>query len=148
VSDLGAYGISVAIPRGWDGRAFRHADGEPTLHLGSFPLPRADGEFGSRATAAMPPDGLFLALTEYRVRPGDLETGLFAQPPPRAVDRHLLSDRALLRPSDGQRGLQRFFACAGRAFCLYVVVGRDGARHVTGANDALASLRFVPLAHR
>ena len=144
MSTLSAYGISVAVPAGWEGRAFRHGGGEPTLHLGSFPLPHDDGEFGSRATSRMPADGVFLAVTEYGVSEGELERGIFASPPPRRVEPRLLSDRALLRPIDGQRGMQRFFAAEGRAFCLFVVVGRTGERRLAGANGAIASLRFAP----
>ena len=144
MSELSAYGISIRVPPGWEGRAFRHGEGEATLHLGSFPLPRADGEFGSHATARMPADGLFLALTEYRAAHRDLEAGLFAAPAPRSIERGLLSGQSLLRPIDGQRGQQRFFAAARRAFCLYVVVGRHGERHLAAANAALASLRIAP----
>lgn len=144
MTPLAAYGISLAIPDGWEGRAFRHGDGEPTIHLGNFPLPHADGEFGSRATSLMPADALFVALTEYRVAPAALEAGLFAEPQPHALDERRLSRRALLRPTGGQRGMQRFFTSAKRAFCLYVVVGRDGERHIGDANSALATLRVAP----
>jgi hypothetical protein len=139
VSRLSAYGISLELPAGWEARAFSH--GEPTIHLATFPLPRSDGEFGSRATARLPADGLFLALTEYAVRPAELEEGIFAARAPRSLDARELSERTLLRPIAGQRGLQRFFSIAGRAFCVYVVCGRDGRRRLAAANEALASLQ-------
>ena len=52
---LRAHGMSVDLPDGWEGRIFRRRHGDPTLHAGTFALPQDDGEFGSRATAAMPP---------------------------------------------------------------------------------------------
>ncbi len=113
------------------------------MHLASFPLPSSDGEFGTSATGAMPAGGLFLALTEYAVGPGELEEGIFAGRPPRALDPRLFSGQALLRPIAGQRGVQRFFSTAGRAFCLYVVVGRSGEQLLAAANDVLASLQVA-----
>src|SRR5262249_32086336 len=67
VTRLEAYGISLEVPPGWEGSAFRRDGGEPTVHVASFRLPSRDGEFGTRATGVMPRDGLFLAMTEYRV---------------------------------------------------------------------------------
>lgn len=141
MSRLAAYGIALELPVGWEGRAFSH--GEPTVHLASFALPPTDGEFGSRATARMPADGLFLALTEYAVRPHELREGIFAARPPRRLHPDELSEQTLLRPLPGQRGVQRFFSTAGRAFCLYVVCGRDGRRRVAAANEVLASLQVA-----
>ena len=141
---LAAYGIALELPARWEGRAFRHEGGEPTVHLASFPLPRADGEFGTRATGGMPADALFLALTEYRIDPTGLNEGIFAARAPRRLRPELLSERTLLRPVAGQRGLQRFFSAAGRAFCFYVVVGRDGNGRLDVANGVLASLEIEP----
>jgi hypothetical protein len=142
VSRLEAYGISLELPVGWEGNAFRHEDGEPTVHVASFALPRSDGEFGTRATGGMPPDGLFLALTEYGVAERGLGTGIFAGRRPRSLEPGLLSPHTLLRPMAGQRGLQRFFTASGRAFCLYVVAGRDGRERLGAANAVLASLEI------
>ena len=85
MSRLEAYGISLELPPGWEGSAFRHDGGEPTVHVASFRLPSRDGEFGTRATGIMPRDGLFLAMTEYRVRGGELRAGIFAGRRPRRV---------------------------------------------------------------
>jgi hypothetical protein len=144
VSTLVAYGISSEIPAGWEGYAFRHEGGEPTVHIASFRLPGSDGEFGSRATAAMPADGLFLALTEYQVAADQLGAGIFAAPPPGGVRFEELSPHTLLRPLTGQRGLQRFFSSGGRAFCLYVVAGREGDRLLRAANGMLATIEIEP----
>lgn len=141
MSRLTAYGISLELPVGWEGRAFSR--GEPTVHLASFALPPTDGEFGSRATARMPADGLFLTLTEYSVRPHELREGIFAARPPQRLHKDELREETLLRPLRGQRGVQRFFSTAGRAFCLYVVCGRDGRSRLAAANGVLASLHVT-----
>ena len=133
MTQLSAYGISATIPDGWEARFFRHAEGEPTLHAATFPLPPTDGEFGTRATQRMPAGGLFLSLTEYRGAGIDMRGGgLFGNPPPRALEAGRLSSRSLLQARGGQRGVQRFFSASDRAFCLYVVVS-DGP----GARDSL-----------
>jgi hypothetical protein len=124
-------------------RIFRLADGEPTLHAASFPLPLADGEFGANATLRMPTDGAFVSVTEYRVdgklAPGK---GLFAARQPRLLARAAFSPSALFRPIAGQFGSQMFFTAAGRPFALYAVVGSSTAlaRRLAEVNALLASL--------
>lgn len=144
MSRVTAFGISLDVPQDWEARAFRHEGGEPTIHLASFLLPPADGDFGTRATSAMRDSGVFVALTEYVVTPTELERGIFAQQPPKHIEAQMLSERTLLRPLPGQRGLQRFFTTVGRAFCLYVVAGRHGERHLHTVNRVLASLVVDP----
>ena len=144
MSRLEAYRISLELPPGWEGSAFRHDGGEPTVHVASFRLPSRDGEFGTRATGLMPHDGLFLAMTEYRVADGELRAGLFAGHRPRSLRAAELGATMLLRPVAGQRGLQRFFSAANRAFCLYAVAGPDGERRLAAANAVLASLEIEP----
>lgn len=145
-----AHGIALDAPDGWEARLFRHEGGEPTLHAGSFPLPHTDGEFGSHATAIMPPGAVFLALTEYlpdrELQPG---AGIFA---PSTVPRELTDGdfhpRTLLIARRGQEGLQRFFTVHERPFCLYIVrrsassasAARAGV-HLHALNGLLGSLR-------
>jgi hypothetical protein len=147
VSRVGAFGISAVVPEGWDARFFRHADGEPTAHLASFRLPPADGEFGSAATARMRDGAIFLALTEYHESQAD--RGLFAADVPRSLAAAELGARSLLQPRPGQRGVQRFFSAAGRAFCLYVVVAAvDDRRLASLLDDASACLRTLRIEPR
>jgi hypothetical protein len=138
---VAAFGISTVAPAGWDARLFRHDGGEPTLHLASFPLPPADGEFGTTATGRMPADAFFLSLTEYAAgeSPG---SGLFAGRPPRSLPLHEFGERTLLLARPAQRGLQRFFSVAGRDFCLYAVLS-DGPRSGALLAAASASLRAL-----
>ena len=141
---ISAFGISVSVPAGWDARLFRHEGGEPTLHLASFPLPPTDGEFGTRATGRMRAGEIFMALTEYRAGDGiEAGRGIFAGRAPRALDPEAFSERTLLRPRPGQRGLQRFFSARGRTFCLYAVVSGPADGLLAPAGAALRSLDVV-----
>jgi hypothetical protein len=145
---ISAYGISVEVPPGWDARLFRHEGGEPTLHLASFPLPASDGEFGSRATGRMRAGSIFVALTEYRIGTGvEAGRGMFAGALPGSLSPSGFSERTLLRPRPGQRGLQRFFSAGGRAFCLYAVLsaGEGSDELVAAADAALGSLHVAAL---
>jgi hypothetical protein len=148
VNRIDGFGISTAIPDGWEARIHRHADGEPTLHAASFVLPPKDGEFGTRATDRMPSEALFLSLTEYRIGEGlSTSRGLFAHPPPTLLEPEYFHSRALLRARPGQRGMQRFFSVSGRAFCLYVVVSGSArtTRHLAAASHLLRRLEIVEL---
>jgi len=141
VSRIAAYGISVAAPAGWDARLFRHAGGEPTLHLATFRLPASDGEFGTGATAHMPRDALFVTVTEYAVgaAPGQ---GLFANRQPRSLPEAAFGGRTLLLARPHQRGLQRFFTVAGRDFSVYAVLS-DGPNSRALLDAAGAALRSL-----
>ena len=144
---LNGHGIRVDLPEGWEGRIFRRPEGDPTLHAANFALPPDDGDFGTGATSAMADDGVFIALTEYD--PALAGQGLFARRGApaslRARDPH---PRGLLRTRPGQSGVQRFFSQAGRAFCLYVVVGTrpTPSTLVAQANRVLKSLQIEPAA--
>jgi hypothetical protein len=145
---LSAFGITIPVPTGWDARMFRHdGGGEPTLHLASFTLPHADGEFGTAATGRMPPDAIFLSVTEYGVD-GAAGRGLFASPPPRALLHDAFGEHTLLLPRPGQRGVQRFFSTAGRDFCLYAVLSAGSRTRalLAAANESLAALAVAPRA--
>jgi hypothetical protein len=138
---LAAHGLALEVPRGWEARIFRHAGGAPTLHAANFALPSEDGDFGTRAVEQLTSDGVFVVVTEYDA---DLAgQGLFASeglPVPLPEDG--ASPVTLLRRLPGQAGIQRFFSLAGRAFCLYVVVGSRPSRRalVSEANRLLRSL--------
>jgi hypothetical protein len=141
---LAAYGIALELPRGWDGRLYRRPGGDPVLHAASFPLPTADGDFGSGATATMPVGGAFLALKEYRpgarLIPG---VGLFAaRSIPMPLESGRFHPRALQVGRAGQAGFQHFFTMSGRPFCLYAVIAIAVARSASAgrAPDGLGEL--------
>lgn len=125
VQRLAGHRLSVLVPAGWDAR-IGATDGAATLHAASFALPAEDGEFGTRATGTMPPESMFLAITEYvpdrHLRPG---TGLFAGTRPARLEEGHFAAQTLLLARPGQRGAQWFFSDAGRPFCLYTVLHAD-----------------------
>lgn len=146
MTSVRAFGIGVVTPPGWEARVFRLAEGEPTLHAASFPLPLSDGEFGANATRHMRADGAFVSVTEYRVD-GRLspEEGLFAARQPRTIARTAFRHDMLFRPILGQLGSQAFFTAAGRPFALYAVVASPGAlaRRLPELNALLGSLSIA-----
>ena len=121
---------------GWAGeRAF------PVSHVANFALPTTRGDFGSGAVEVMGEAGVLMALVEYD--PLDAGSRLFdrARPIPRIAE---FSPDTLQRRVYGQLGYQRFFTEAGRAFCLYVVVGsiRFAPTLLTETRTVLAGTRI------
>jgi hypothetical protein len=127
---IDGYGISVALPAGWDAKLYKKADhpgtiSTPVLKAANFPLPTIDGDFATAAAESMTAGDLLIVLLEY------------------APDEHLTVGEGLFRPAgiptdigakdldpncmpqiiDGLAGVQRFFSENGRAFCLYMVFG-------------------------
>ena len=117
------HGVSIDVPPGWEARIFRRSGGGPVLHLATFALDDADGDFGAAATGRMRAGDCFAALIEYRdpqIRPG---VGLFesaGRPRMPRLDDFAASQLQVTRR--GQRGWQRFFTDGGRTCCLYGVI--------------------------
>jgi hypothetical protein len=141
---ISGHGISVDLPRGWEGRIYRRRRGDPTLHAGNFILPLDDGDFGSSSISIMPSDGIVIVLTGYRrALAGE---GLFGhQGLPLPLPAFRLRRRALQRIQRGRWGIQRFFTEGGRPFCIYVVVGSmpDPAALLRRANRVLSTLSIA-----
>jgi hypothetical protein len=149
VSRISRSGISVDVPRGWegsiDGGGFEQLSSganRPTLlHVGSFPMPADRGSFGSGATELMNTDDIFMVFFEYGRE--SVGTPLFAERGmPRSVGPDDFSRDALQHAVTGQSGMQRFFTENGRAFCLYVVLGShlDRPELVTKVNAVLQTV--------
>jgi hypothetical protein len=140
---LRAYALAVDLPPRWEGRIFRHAGGEPTLHAANFALPAEDGDYGARATGSMGPGGAFVAITEFEPELASAALFRHAGLPGRLRPAEL-SPRSLMRVRAGQAGLQRFFHHQGRAFCLYVVVGTEPSRYrlCHWVNEVLAAVEI------
>jgi hypothetical protein len=148
VSLLTGEGIAVELPPGWEGaigKSTELPDGAQrnvVAHFASFPLPPRRGDFGGGAVDLMDAGDSLVVLFDY----GQSAVGsaLFASegvPSVTASD----FDRDILQKSiPGQSGVQRFFTVAGRAFCLYVVVGNhiDRAEVIPAVNQVLESLRI------
>lgn len=158
MSRISAYGISVEVPRGWDGAVYRRsaaasgslrvaADGgetHPIVHLASFPLPAQRGDYGSGAVERMRPEDVLVCLLEIEASAGS--TPQFTA---QGVPRFRVSDfdpAAMQRTVQGMCGAQSFFTEAGRAFGAYVVLGswRGRGALVSRANEALATVQIDP----
>lgn len=147
---LSKQGISVDLPAGWEGRAFLPAVPPPALifpvlHAASFPLPPDDSSFAGRLASALGPRGVLFSLVEYD--PALSGDALFREGAlPVSVRLGDLDSAALQVRRPGQAGVQRFFAAAGRAFCLYVIVstGSDAAGSIRELNRVLDTLRITP----
>ena len=155
---LASHGIKADIPPGWDARIYRrgdavvasgaaaaarHAGGttHAILHAASFPLPLERGDFGSGAVEIMQSDDVLVVLIEYH--PDAASTAMFrASGLPRSLHPRAFSPTILQRMLPGQAGTQVFFNEAGRAWCLYVVLGSfaDRARLVARVNALLSTI--------
>lgn len=138
---LRAHGLAVQAPPAWDVRVFRRTPTHPEeqtfaiMHAATFALPSRRGDYGSGAVELMRASDVLVALVEQD--PAAAHTALFARaglPTARPED---FSPRALQRTLRGQSGVQYFFHVAGRAFCLYIVLGSHARRR-----------RLVPEANR
>ena len=147
---VAAHGVAARLPSGWEGTIAGHdqvlpasaiaASAEahqpgagrpevlPVAHFATFAMPSTRGDFGSNVVDLMQGSDAFVSLIEYG--PEEAGTALFAQQGlPRRLDPRAFSPRMLQRTLAGQSGLQIFFTEAGRAFCLYVVLGDGGDAH-------------------
>ena len=143
-------GISVDLPPGWEGAIYRRQSevGEvpnPVVHVATFPLPADRGDFGNGAVNLMGFDDVLIVLLEYDA--ASAGKALFGRTGiPRRLAGTDFSPTTLQRLIPGQAGAQRFFTDAGRAFCLYVVVGayQRAARLAADAGAVLATVRIDP----
>jgi hypothetical protein len=160
---LGAHGIDVTLPAGWDGRITVRDDGvatpaiaasglrvaelrsHPVVHLANFGLPAARGDFGSGAVELMGDRDVFVVLFEYER--AATTTALFrAEGMPRALGPRDFQPETLRRGIPGQSAHQAFFREGGRAFCLYVVLGAHARRAALApiVNRVLTTVRITP----
>ena len=144
-------GISVDIPSGWDAEMYqRPAEaGETTngiVHIANFALPQGRGDYGGGATKDMGSGAILIVLFEFD--PESASTRQFSTSPvPRTLRPDQFDPNTLQRPLPGQGGAQIFCNEAGRAFCLYVVLGGYARRGflLRSVNAVLATLRIDPL---
>lgn len=136
---ISAMGLSVAPPSGWEATIYRRipAHGEqtfPVVHAATVPLPAERGDYGGGLVELLGPSDVFVSLLEFG--PDAAASPLFR---PAAAVPGLTPDafrpRQLQRVIRGQAGAQRFVSVAGRAFCLYAVIG-SVANRVTSAARA------------
>ena len=135
-------GMSIELPRGWQVQATRQPPSVPgrkgnlLVHFATVPLADDLGDFGSGVADTLGPDDVFVSLFEYD--PEATAEPLFAsvgRPRPRPSE---FSPDTMHRPRPGMSGAQWFFTEAGRAFCLYVVLGGHSRRQAGAVRvDAL-----------
>jgi hypothetical protein len=155
--DIAAHGLTARPPTGWDGEIYqrapwappalpggRFAQSEtptPILHLANFPLPPTRGDYGGGAVELMGRGGIFISILEHPPEEGS--SALFAgKGIPWPLSASDFSPSTMQRTIAGQAGHQSFFTHAGRAFCLYVVLGSYNTRAilVPEVNKALAGV--------
>lgn len=147
-------GIAVPVPPGWEARA-RSGGGVdgggvayPYLHLATVAMPASRAAYGGGVVERLGPNDCFAALVAFA--PSAAGTTLFAaRGLPRRLRAASFTSSCLQRTIPRQLGHQHFFSEAGRALCLYVVMGGAGAlaARLPALNRALADAalqRAVP----
>jgi hypothetical protein len=143
-------GLTVDPPAGWEATIYRRQPlpGErtyPVVHAATVPIPTDRGDYGSGVVERLGPDDVFVAVLEFGpdAAGSRLFSGLRAVP---GVTPDSFRPRQLQRTIRGQAGVQRFFTVAGRAFCLYAVVGSVANRVplAARANQLIGSLGVSP----
>ena len=149
---IAASGLSIEPPSGWEASIFRRppTSGEvtyPVVHAATVPLPAGRGDYGSGLVETLGPSDVFVGLLEFGPEAAEtpLFSGLRGVP---GLTPDVYRPRALQRTIRGQAGVQRFFTVAGRAFCLYSVIGSMAERVplTARANQLVGSLRVEPWA--
>ncbi len=147
---IASAGLSIAPPTGWEASIYRRAaaSGErtdPIVHAATVPLVAGRADYGGGVVETLGPDDVFVSFLEFG--PDAAKSPLFGQlsaVPGLTPD--VYRPRQLQRTIPGQAGVQRFFTVAGRAFCLYSVIG-SMARRVTltaRANQLIGTFQVEP----
>ena len=118
------------------------------MHAATVPLPEGRGDFGGDVTGRLGEQDVFVALFEYE--PEAVGSPLFSSRGRPDVDAADFSPAGLQRSIAGQSGRQYFFQEAGRAFCLYVVLGSHVRRAglLREVRSVLETLAVDPVAGR
>ncbi len=114
------------------------------VHIATIALPKGVGDFASGAVERLGPNDALIVLFEYDA--ASTAQPLFASHGlPRRLEPSDFSPGVLQRSIRGQAGAQVFFQDAGRAFCLYVVLGsyQNRARVVPEVNRVLATFAIA-----
>ncbi|MGI8983994.1 MAG: hypothetical protein ACR2HM_05610 [Acidimicrobiales bacterium] len=143
-------GLEIELPDGWDGRIYRRAAeaGVVTrraLHAANFALPANLGDYAVGAVERMTAGDVLVVLLEFD--PVSAGQGLFANDGlPAALRAGDFSPTAMPRAFPGRTAAQWFFSLAGRAFCLYVVLGAHAGRAdmMPLVNQVVGTMRIDP----
>lgn len=144
-------GTSVDVPPGWEVRIRQGAaeGGEvrlPVLHASTDPLPAERADYGGGVVERLRSESVFVSLVEFGEE--SIGSNLFPEVGelPR-VTTQSFHPFQLQRRIVGQAGSQTFFTYAGRAFCLYVVIGSFARRSglARRANELIERLEIEPV---
>jgi hypothetical protein len=148
-------GISVDPPNGWDVRIKSNPKGDDArvttavFHAATVSLPEQRGDFGGGVVETLGPHDLFVSIFEYGSE--SVGTALFTksaiQDLPTTMQPEWFDNTRMRRSLPGQLGTQIFFTTAGRAFCLYIVLGSMANRKelVSAVNGLLATITIDPV---
>jgi hypothetical protein len=145
-------GIEVDVPGGWECRIRQAGHTEdtatvlPVLHAATVPLPSDRADYGGGVVERLREGDVFVSLVEFGKEAVDSKL----YPPVDAiphVNHSMFNPFQLQRSIPGQAGTQIFFTYAGRAFCMYVVLGSFGRRVslAARANEVIRSLSIEAL---
>jgi hypothetical protein len=119
--------LAVSPPTGWEATIYTRPAGPgertyPVMHAATVPLPAGRGDYGGGLVELLGPEDVFVGILEFGPEAAGtpLFTTLTAVP---GLTPDAYRPRQLQRTILGQAGVQRFFTVAGRAFCLYSVIG-------------------------
>ncbi|MEA3056822.1 MAG: hypothetical protein QOD30_2254 [Actinomycetota bacterium] len=132
MTQLRAHGISARLPRGVEGRIYRHAASHgdatyPVSHFATFAMPSDPADFGGGVVDLMRPTDVFVVLLEYG--PESVGRTLFErQGMPRSLAAADFSTRKSRSGRVGHSAAQLFFVENGRPFTLYAVLGSHARR--------------------
>ena len=142
-------GVEIELPNGWDGRIYRRQSDASAgvtrraLHAANFALPTNLGDYAVGAVERMSTGDVLVVLLEFD--PDSAGRGLFsAEGLPTGLTAPDFSPSAMPRAIPGRTASQWFFSLAGRAFCLYVVLGSHTSRAAMMplVNQIVASLKI------
>jgi hypothetical protein len=150
-TQISAQGLSVTPPDGWETAIYRRPQGSgeqtfPILHAATVPLPLPRGDYGSGLVETLRSTDVFVSLLDFG--PEAANSALFAQAGIPALTPDMYRLKQLQRVLPGQAGVQRFFTEAGRAFCLYSVIGSYANRIplCARANQIIGSIHIQAVA--
>ncbi len=124
---IASAGLSLAPPAGWEASIYRRPalPGEatyPVVHAATVPRVSGRGDYGGGLVETLGSQDVFVSFLEFgpEAAGAPLFNRLHGVP---GLTPDLYRPRQLQRTIQGQAGVQRFFVAAGRAFCLYSVIG-------------------------
>ena len=126
------YGLRLQPESGWEARVFTRepdTDGtvtRPVLHACTRALPAVRGDMGGAVWDLLGTEDVFVSLVEFG--PESAGTGLFARQGRPPITPSSFDPSRLPKVIPGRSAAQFFFTEAGRAFCLYVVLGAHSRR--------------------